>query len=273
MRIFQENFFLNLFYVATPWALYFLYKCRKNFVNKELFKLLSLILGFMFLIFFLVALKNELGIHWFILFVPYFFLLFSFLDDSYLKKLFTYNSIFTFIHIVVILSALIALKTLPTSYLSKSYFYPDMLFADENKVVCANIETTENLFALGYTNASLLSYFCKKDIMMLFNDSKFGRFDDVLTDIRELDGENVHLFNNRIIKTKELDNVCSKVTIDTFSIKNIPFYLATCTGFNYQKYKNIHLQKQKDEFYTIPKWLPRGECYFDERYTFNESIK
>ncbi|MBT5934580.1 glycosyltransferase family 39 protein [Sulfurimonas sp.] len=267
------NFFLNLFYVATPWALYFLYKCRKNFVNKELFKLLSLILGFMFLIFFLVALKNELGIHWFILFVPYFFLLFSFLDDSYLKKLFTYNSIFTFIHIVVILSALIALKTLPTSYLSKSYFYPDMLFADENKVVCANIETTENLFALGYTNASLLSYFCKKDIMMLFNDSKFGRFDDVLTDIRELDGENVHLFNNRIIKTKELDNVCSKVTIDTFSIKNIPFYLATCTGFNYQKYKNIHLQKQKDEFYTIPKWLPRGECYFDERYTFNESIK
>jgi len=262
-----SNFFLNLIYIVTPWGFYFLYKSKKEFVNNELFKLTAFILGLMFLVFFLVALKNELGIHWFILFIPYIFLLFSFLDEHYSQKLFKYNYIFTFMHIAILLVALLALKVVPNEYLQKSYFYADIILASESEAVCENIQKYEgDTYALGYTNASLLSYFCKEDISMLFNDSKFGRLDDKTVNVKELDTKNMYLFNNRIIYPKELNNVCSDVKIDSFEIQNNLFYMAKCTGFNYKKYKKHHLELQKKRFYTIPEWLPQGECYFLDRY-------
>ena len=56
------NLFLNMIYLITPWGVYFLYKARKNFVNSDLLKLLVSILSLMFVIFFIVSLKNDLGI-------------------------------------------------------------------------------------------------------------------------------------------------------------------------------------------------------------------
>ncbi|QSZ41681.1 hypothetical protein GJV85_06030 [Sulfurimonas aquatica] len=263
-----SNFLLNFTYVVTPWALYFLYKSKKNFVNNELFKLLVLILGLMFGIFFLVSLKNLMGIHWFVLFIPYIFLLFSFLDDKYLQKLFKYNSIFTYVHIALILGLLMALKVTPYSYLSKSYFYPDVILSAESESVCRQLDKYEDkeLFALGYTNASLLSYFCKKDVNMLFNDSVFGRFDDKLIDLRELNQKDLYLFDNREITQRNVGDVCKAFSVESFNIENTPFYTAKCIGFDYEKYKKEHLHLQRERFYEIPEWLPVGKCYFNDRY-------
>ena len=263
------NFLLNLVYVTTPWGLYFLYKARKNFVRSELMTLLVSILGLMFVIFFWVSLKNQMGIHWFILFIPYLFLLFGYLDERPLRKLFKYNTIFTFIHIAILVPLASAIHLLPLSFLEKSYYYEDAVFAKKVKETCAVLDeqfADKPLFTIGYTNSSMLNYYCKKDAPMIFSNSTFGRMDDRAVDFRELNGKSLYLFNNREMKADEYTNVCSDVKITTFSMENANFYVTECHGFNYEKYKEYYLKIQKEKFYRLPEFLPKGKCYFDERY-------
>ncbi|MBN2816005.1 MAG: glycosyltransferase family 39 protein [Campylobacterales bacterium] len=263
------NFVLNLLYVVTPWAFYFLYKSRKNFVPSELLTLLTSILGLMFTVFFLVSLKNQMGIHWFVLFIPYLFLLFSYLDDVYLHKLFKYNTVFTFMHIAILIPLASAIHLLPLSFLQSSYYYEDAVFAKKTKETCEILDTSfkdKPLFTIGYTNSSMLNYYCKKDAPMIFSNSTFGRMDDRAVDFRELDNKNIYLFNNREMKKEEYTNVCKDVDVHTFSMENATFYVTTCNGFSYEKYKEHYLKIQKEKFYRIPEFLPKGKCYFDDRY-------
>ncbi|MBL0709232.1 MAG: glycosyltransferase family 39 protein [Sulfurimonas sp.] len=258
------SFFVTLTYIITPWGLYFLYKSRKNFINNDLMKLVASILLFTFSLFFIVSLKNSIGIHWLILFIPYLFLLFSFLDDKYLVRLFKYNYIFTFVHIAILFIAL----SIPFSLFEKQKYYSDIIYATSPETLCEKFEqySDDELFTLGYSTASMLSYSCKRDIKMLFNDSKFGRLDDKLLDIRTLNKKDVYLFDNHSIKEDELLGVCSEVSIEKFYIKGAEFHMAKCSSFNYESYKKEHLELQKKRFYTIPSWLPIGKCYFLDRY-------
>jgi len=268
-----SNFLLNLIYVVTPWAFYFLYKSRKNFVHSELLTLLFSILSLMFVIFFIVSLKNLMGIHWFILFIPYIFLLFLFLDEKYFKKLFKYNTVFTFMHIAIILPLATALEIMPLSFLQSSYYYEDAVFAKKTKETCAILDANfsdKKLFTTGYTNSSMLNYYCKKDVPMIFSNSTFGRMDDRTVDVRELDGKDIYLFNNREMKKEEYANVCKSVSITPFNIEEATFFVAQCTDFSYEKYKKHYLKIQKKKFYTLPVFLPKGKCYFDERYNIDE---
>ena len=268
-----SNFLLNLIYVTTPWAFWFLYKSRTNFIKSELFTLVSLILGVMFVVFFIVSLKNLMGIHWFILFLPYIFLLFAFLTDDYLKKLFKYNAIFTFMHIAILMSVLVALHLLPNSVFKASYYYEDAVLSTNMKKTCKVLDekyADKKLFSTGYTNSAMFNYYCKKDMPMIFSNSVFGRMDDKLVDIRELTDTNFYIFNNREMQEKEFDSVCESVNITTFQVEDANFYVSECKGFNYSKYKKYYLDIQQKKFYDIPSWLPQGKCYFNERYYSNE---
>jgi len=263
------NLFVNLLYIATPWGIYFIYKSRKSMQNSDLFKLIVSILGLMLVIFFTVSLKNSTGLHWYILFTPYIFLLFAFLDDISLQKLFKYNTVFTSLHIIVAFTALFILYVIKPQTLIKHKNYSDITLAMHNKDVCEILQKDYNdkkIFTVGYTTASMLSYGCNKPVHMIFTNSKFGRLDDKLVDVRKLDKTNIYLFDNRILLKKDFDNVCSKVDIDTFKLDKATFYMATCHGFNYKKYKKHYLNIEKERFYTIPKWLPKGKCYFLDRY-------
>jgi len=264
-----SNFLLNLIYVVTPWAFYFLYKSRKNFVRGEFLTLLLSILSVMFVVFFMVSLKNLMGIHWFILFIPYIFLLFGFLDEKYLHKLFKYNMIFTFMHIAILMTLGLAIHLTPLSFLKSSYYYEDAVFTLKIDETCKALDknfSDKELYTVGYTNSSMLNYYCKKDAPMIFSNSTFGRMDDKLVDARRLNNKDIYLFNNREMKESEYSNVCDSVKINTFKVEDALFYITECKGFDYAKYKTHYLDIQKGKFYTIPDFLPKGKCYFNDRY-------
>lgn len=269
-----SNFIINLIYVVTPWAFYFLYKDRKNFVRGELLTLLLSILSLMFVVFFMVSLKNLMGIHWFILFIPYLFLLFGFLKESTLKKLFKYNMIFTFMHIFLLLTLGIAMHLIPLSFLKSSYYYEDAVFAMKTEDTCKILDTNysdKQLFSVGYTNSSMLNYYCKKDAPMIFSNSTFGRMDDRAVDVRELDHKDIYLFDNREMKKEKYDRVCNSVIISSFKVEDADFYVTECRDFDYKKYKEFYLNIQKKKFYDIPDFLPKGKCYFNDRYYAKEA--
>jgi len=261
------GYFLLMIYIFTPWGVYYLFKSK--FENSVLLKLLVSILVLIFFIFFMVSLKNKIGLHWFLLFTPYMFLLFSFVKDSSLAKIFKYNIIFTFIHITILMVALL----LPKSLLQNHKKYSDVIMYTQPESVCQVLGklNSSKVFTFGYSTASVLSYYCKKDVTVLFSNSKYGRMDDKLLDIRELSDKNISLFNKSPIKEDKLKNICNSFSIKKINIKKANFYTAECEGFNYDVYKTNYLDLQKEKFYDIPDWLPIGKCYFNDRYYNGEN--
>ncbi len=256
------GYFGLILYILTPWGVYFLFKAK--FEKTRLFKLLISILGIAFFIFFVVSLKNKIGLHWFLIFTPYIFLLFSFMDEKNLAKLFKYNAIFTFLHAIV----LVALLLIPTSLLKDNKKYPDIVMYTQPEALCAKLERfdDERIFTSGYSTAALLSHYCKRDVTVLFNNSKYGRFDDNLLDVKTLADKEITIFNKSPIKEELLNGVCNSYMLESFEAEGATFYTAKCNGFEYDEYKKLYLDIQNKKFYNIPSWLPVGECYFKERY-------
>ena len=251
-----------ILYILTPWGLYFLLKSK--FTKSSLLILLISILGVAFSIFFIVSLKNKIGLHWLLLFIPYMFLLFTYLDSEKLKKLFKYNALFTFTHIGIV----IILLLLPISLAKEHKKYSDLVMYMKPKALCKEIEKIQDskIFVPSYSSASLLSYHCKKDVITLFSNSKYGRFDDKLFDVRTLSNRDITLFNKKPIEESLLKSVCSSFKLDSFKVDGATFYTAKCVDFNYDSYKKIYIDYQNKKFYNIPSWLPTAECYFKERY-------
>jgi len=256
------RYFLFILYIVTPWGLYYLYKT--NFTKNNLFWLLVSILGVAFFIFLTVSLKNKIGLHWFLIFIPYIFLLFSFMDEKYLKKLFRYNAMFTAVHIVI----LIAILNIPISLLSEHKKYSDIIMHIQPQAVCKKLEifNDEKIFTLSYSTASLLRHYCKREIHVLFNNSKYGRMDDKLIDIRTLNKKEIIIFDKYPINEEQFQSICSPYEVNSFDLDGATFYTVTCRDFNYDEYKKRYLEYQNTHFYNIPKWLPVGKCYFKERY-------
>lgn len=256
------GYFGLILYILTPWGAYYLFKAK--FEKTTLIKLLLSILGIGFLVFLIVSLKNKIGLHWFLVFIPYIFLLFSYLDDEKQLKLFKFNAYFTFVHAAILIIVLL----LPISVLKEHKKYSDIVMYIQPKTLCSELEKFDDdrIFTYSYSTASLLSHYCKKDVTVLFNNSKYGRFDDKLFDVRTISDKDITLFNKREINEKELQNVCSSFELGSFEVDGATFYSAKCIGFNYGKYKKSYLDFQNENFYNIPSWLPVGECYFKDRY-------
>jgi len=256
------GYFMLIAYIFTPWGLYYLFKTK--FEKNKLLKLLISILGFMFFIFLTVSLKNQIGLHWFLLFTPYIFLLFTFIDEKKLNRLFKYNAIFTSIHILILVTALL----LPKSLLENHKAYSNIIIYTQPEAVCSEIDKLgdDRVFTPGYSTASLLSYHCKKDIKVLLSTSKYGRLDDKLLDVRTLSGRDITLFNKSSISETQLEKVCESYTTETIKIKKANFYMARCKNFNYEEYKTNYIDVQNGRYYNIPEWLPIGKCYFKDRY-------
>lgn len=181
-----------------------------------------------------------------------------------LQKLFNYNAIFTSLHIIIVVTALL----LPTSLLKEHKKYSDIVMYTQPESICKSLEAfdDEKIFTLSYSSASLLSHFCKREVNVLFNNSKYGRLDDKLLDVRELKGRDITLFHKAPIEEKLLTQSCNSFSLESFKSNGATFYTATCKGFNYEFYKKNYLDVQNEKFYNIPSWLPVGACYFKERY-------
>lgn len=256
------GYFGLILYILTPWGVYFLFKTK--FEKSTLFKLLILILGVAFFIFFVVSLKNKIGLHWFLIFTPYIFLLFSSMDEKYLTKLFKYNAIFTFLHVTI----LVTLLLIPTSLLKDNKKYSDIVMYTQPEALCAELERfdDERIFTSSYSTAALLSHYCKRDMTVLFNNSKYGRFDDKLLDVITIADKDITIFNKSPINEELLNGLCNSYVLGSFETDGATFYTAKCNGFEYDEYKKRYLDVQNEKFYNIPSWLPVGECYFKERY-------
>jgi len=259
------SYLLMILYFVTPWGAKYIYDSREQLTFKNKLILLStLILGTVFVVFLSVSLKNKIGLHWFLLFTPFIYIYFIILSEQYRLKLFKYNLFFSYIHIGILLTIL----NIPLHYFETTKKYSDIVFFLHTDLIVKNLQTipSSRLFTTGYTSASMLSYYKNENIGMLFNNSKYGRLDDKLINVKLLDGQNLYIFDDNKDVANTLRKNCLSVSLQTFSVKKASYYIFKCENFNYKNYKKEYLDIQKEKFYNIPKWLPIGDCYFNERY-------
>jgi hypothetical protein len=258
------GYFKTLFYLLTPWGIYYIYKSRAN-IDKKVFLFILSVAGVGLAIFLLVSFKKKIGLHWLLLLLPYIFMLFAFVEDKYKNNLAKYSLIFTYFHIVILLGILM----IPDSMMQKHKRYKDIMLFTKTKSICNNISKYDDLYTTDYTSASVLSYHCKQDIKMIMNNSKYGRFDDKLVDIRDLQTRHINIFYEKKPDKNSLESLFDEVSISSFEIDQYSFYVAHLSNLNYKEYKKQYLDIQKEKFYNIPKWLPTGKCYFYDRYYNN----
>jgi hypothetical protein len=152
-----------------------------------------------------------------------------------------------------------------SSFQTNKKFSEIVLFKSPDKV-CKKLESYDNIYTTLYSYSSLLSYHCKKDVKTIMSNSKFGRFDDSLFDIRELENKEMYVFDTTPFDLEKLSKVFGKIKIDAFLVENTNFYIAKVSKFDYKNYKKYYLDVQKRDFYNIPSFLPVGKCYFFDRY-------
>ena len=257
------TFIAYFLYIITPWGLWML-AAKGHFRRDALLGLIVSILSVSLGILLIVSLKNRVGLHWFLLFIPYIYLLFIYLNEDTLKKLFKYNFLFSLLHTIFFLTVLF----LPLTLFKNKHFYSSIVYTIESDKVCEHLKPYDDsrLFTFGYTSAAILSYKCHRELHMLFNTSKYARMDDKLVDVKKLNGKDITLFTHHPVKRDMLEKVCKKIETETFEVKKATFHLVTCKAFSYPKYKQHFLDIINRKFYNIPAWLPKGECYFKEQY-------
>jgi hypothetical protein len=251
-----------LVYLLTPWGIYYIYKSRKNINNKSLYIFILSVISIGLLVFLSVSFKKKIGLHWLLLYMPYLIMLFIFIEDKYKNDILKYNLVFTYIHIFI----LIVILLIPIKLFENSKKYKSIILFTNTSEICNSLDSFDNIYTTGYTSASILSYHCNKNIKMIMNNSKYGRLDDKLVDIRELENKTMYIFNKNIPNIERLNKIFEDVTIEKIKILNKLFYISKCKNLKYKEYKKYYLDIQKEKFYNIPSWLPIGDCYFKDRY-------
>ncbi|MGC8805564.1 MAG: ArnT family glycosyltransferase, partial [Candidatus Ratteibacteria bacterium] len=187
---------------------FFLDECRK----KSLFWFVFLVPFFFFL---LISFVKNIGLHWMASFYPFFFLIIIYLPFDVLAAALRhcfYLSLSVMIIVVVIF-------TIPVEAYKGLRKYPQIVMFLHPAELCGIIE--KNLdgrvpASTGYTEASVLSYYCRKDFVLFGSISRSGRYYDYITDFRNFDRKNF-----LIVSLNEKDVEKFAMYFQSLSVKSV----------------------------------------------------
>ena len=261
-------FLITLLFLIPPYGVFLLAKSKLkgkidgklNVLQFALFALIPALLVFLY-----VSLKNQIGLHWLLLFIPFAYILFSSLDFKRLKALYTYNF---FISILTGLGILAVTQFHQPLLGDQKNYYQVSLFT-QTDAICEQLPKDGDIYTLNYTNNSMLSYFCgNNNYHVLFDVSKYGREDDKRINMNDLNKATLTLFAMHQKELKMIAPYFDTVTHSEIQIDGNPnYYLVTGENFNFKKYKAEILTTIAERYYNIPDWLPVGQCSFKEKYS------
>ncbi len=267
--------YINIIYFVLMWVyflippiLFYLYRRRRELqalgkVNERLF----LVVFFVpLLIFFLLSFGKTIGVHWAWSFYAFIFMAMAFaLSKLELKNSIKVVSVVTGLHVVVF-AILIAS---PYTFVKPgSNYYDDVVMGTDHDVFLneiAKYRKDYKLASLNYSISALMTYYAKENVSVIGYGTKRARHDDIMTDFRKLDGQNILVFYKNTEGFAALAPMFESVRYETVKVREATFYLMLGDKFNYEKYRQTILTQVK-HWYQIPHFLPHGACYFYDRY-------
>lgn len=266
-----------LLYLLTPPCLWYLQ--RKSAAIREYFQAPEgralILLGFVPLALFVpLSLVRGIGLHWVLSFVPFVLILLVLcVDQAQLHKIWRFFAGFAILHVIVV----VAIAYTPMERWQNTKYYPGIVLTVKPQLLLDQLAPyADHTWMMdGYSNAVTLgvnTYVRDPDgkpryIGVFGVGSSHARHDDILTDLRALDGGKIAVLRKT---PPDLDRdyrpYFRQVELKTFELADATFYLVLGEGFNYPQYRDVILADIKQQYYAVPPALPQTACYFCDRY-------
>jgi len=262
-------YLLSLLYMLCPVALYQLWRGRAALAQafaEPRARFFMLAWAVPLAVFALLATVKQIGLHWLLSFVPFFFIAAALvLSAAQLKKSVVYLAAFSAIH----LAAIVGASLLPIETWKNSRLYDGIVFHVKTAELLQRLEPyagTYEFAADGFSPAVTASYASGRYFFVFGTASSHGRHDDILTDFRTLAGKNILVLRKNLPNLADYTPYFAKVEVRQFELHGATFYMVLGQGFDFARYREQVLRPLRERYYRMPSYLPLGHCYFCERY-------
>jgi hypothetical protein len=266
-----------MLYLLTPACFWYLARQRTRVAgllgNSES-RALVLIGTIPLLVFAPLSLVRSIGLHWVLSFLP--FILIALALSASPAQLHTLRRFFVacaLLHVALI----VVLANTPIERWQNTKYYPSLVLTVESQKVLDQLDPySEYTWMMdGYSNAVTLGINTyarnaegRPHYIGVFGEaSSHARHDDILTDMRSLDGGKIAILRKTEPKLDiEYTPYFQQVELKTFEVRGARYWLVLGDGFNYLHYRDVILARVKRLYYAIPPALPQTACYFCDRY-------
>ncbi len=263
-----------LIYLFSPFFLFFLFQNRDSLKQQyaDTFSRIFLFLGVLpLLLFFLLVSRKEIGLHWVFSFYPFVFIAAAgVLNLKQWRWTFHFMWVFSLLH----LAGLSAVMLLPEkTFSAKAEAVQNLVFGKYPDEVLAYLKPYERDYTfatVSYGLSSVAAYHARREFIVFSKGSYHAREDERLTDYRKLDGKNILVFKLTPEHLDGLKKFFVATERKTISVRGTTFELLLGKGFKYDVYRQTVLTEINREFYSIPEWLPVGQCEFKQKYGFSQ---
>jgi Dolichyl-phosphate-mannose-protein mannosyltransferase len=260
---------VTVLYVLSPVALWQLAKERDSVraaLADPAVRFFVAVFAFPFGFFALVSLVRQVGLHWLLGFVPFFFIAAGWLlSREQLRRSVVYLGAFSAVHVALVVTA----SALPLETWKKSRLYDGIVYHVRIDDIVRELKPYEGRFefaADGYSPASTASYYSGRTFLVFGSGSFYARQDDIEADFRRLDGKDILILRKNPPEDGEYRPYFRSVEYKQFTLSGATFHLVLGRGFDFAAYRERVLGPVRDRYYAIPRYLPQGRCYFCERY-------
>jgi len=260
---------LSLLYMLCPVALYHMWQGRVALgallaAPRNRFFMLGWVAPLA--VFALLSPVKQIGLHWLLSFVPFFFIAAALLlSSAQLRKSIVYLAAFSLIHV----AAIVACSLLPMELWKNSRLYDGIVFHVKTAELLRRLEPYAGKYEFstdGFSPAVTASYASGRYFFVFGTASSHGRHDDILTDFSTLSGKNILVLRKNPPNPADYLPYFAKVEFREFELYGASFHLVLGEAFDYPRYREQVLRPLRDRYYRIPSYLPLGHCYFCERY-------
>ena len=260
---------LSILYMLSPVALYQFWRGRAALRQRlaeprARFFMLAWVLPLA--VFALLALVKQIGLHWLLSFVPFFFVAAALaLSAAQLQKSVVYLGVFSAIHVAAIVGA----SLLPIETWKSSRLYDGIVFHVKTAELLQRLQPYAGKYAFsadGFSPAVTASYASGGYFFVFGTASSHARHDDILTDFRTLAGKNILVLRKTPPNPADYAPYFAEVEYRQFELHGATFHLVLGQSFDYPRYREQVLRPLRERYYRIPSYLPLGHCYFCERY-------
>jgi 4-amino-4-deoxy-L-arabinose transferase-like glycosyltransferase len=261
---------LTLAYVLSPFAPIAAWRYRSALGaamrERGLAAALLWLAGIPFLLFALLSPVKTIGLHWLLSFVPLALAGMALaLPAPVLPKLGRGLIGFAALHAAVIVVVL----ALPLSTWKNSRLYDGLVLTFRSQQLIDRLKPLEADYAFasdGYSNAVTLGYNARRYFFVFGIGSSHARHDDLLTDLRRLDGKNIAILRKSAPAAGDYEPYFERTLFESFVVDGVSFHLVKGEGFRYAAYRDGVLKTVRDRWYRLPAYLPTRACYFCDRY-------
>lgn len=256
-------------YLVTPWVAWWLIKKRKTLgaaIKPTSIRLFAFVFFVPALIFAFLSAEKLIGLHWLLSFYPFFFILMAaWLSVAELQRAWRYTLVFAAAHLILVT----VLAFLPMSVWQGTRYADGAVIMLQPQALLENLAPYRKGSALatdGYSAAAILTYHAGENVLVFGEASSHARHDDIVTDFRRLDGQNILVLLKKPPELSKFGPYFKSLEFGELQLYGVKFYLVRGSGFNYTAYRDAILNRVREKYYAIPGFLPVGACYFCDRY-------